>query len=391
MGGILFVTMPSGSAPAARGQPKPIVLVVDDTPGEIQVLGNMLLAHDYEVRFALNGPDALTAVSGERPDIVMLDIQMPGLDGYEVCRRIKGNDATADIPIIFISALDQAVDKVQAFDAGGADYVDKPFQVEEVLARMRHQLRITRLQREMAEANRKLRELEQLKAMFAAMLVHDLRSPLAVIHTTLQILRAEKHFASEEDASLVDLSAASMSTVLDLINDVLHIYRSDARDVATPMQRLDLPPLLARCGEQARVLGLPRQIPVEIVVARDLPPVMGNESRLDRVVMNLLTNAVKFSAAGGLVRLEARGVAATGGKPGALEIAVSDRGSGIAEADLPLVFEPYRQASATRLPGVGLGLTIARRFVEMHDGTLTVESKLGVGTTFTIRIPALAG
>ncbi|HVR64493.1 MAG TPA: hybrid sensor histidine kinase/response regulator [Polyangia bacterium] len=381
--------MLSGSPPAAAGQPKPIVLVVDDTPGEIQVLGHMLLARDHDVRFALNGADALAAVAGERPDIIMLDIEMPGLDGYEVCRRIKGNDATADIPIIFVSAMDRAVDKVQAFDAGGADYVDKPFQVEEVLARVQHQLRITRLQREMADANRKLKELEQLKAMFAAMLVHDLRSPLTVIHTTLQILHAERHFASKEDESLVDLSAASMSTVLDLINDVLHIYQSDAHDAATPLQPLDVAPLLARCGEQARVLGLPRQIPVDTAIAPDLPPVMGNESRLDRVVMNLLTNAVKFSATGALVRLSARGVAGAAGQPGTLEIAVSDRGSGIAETDLPFVFEPYRQAGAARLPGVGLGLTIAKRFVEMHSGTLTVESQLGAGATFTIRIPAL--
>lgn len=347
----------------------------------------MLLARGYEVRFALNGQEALAAVARERPDVVMLDIQMPGMTGYEVCRRIKGDPATADVPIIFISALDQAVDKVEAFEAGGADYVDKPFQVEEVLARMQHQLRITRLQREMTDANQKLKELEQLKAMFAAMLVHDLRSPLAVIHTTLQILRSEKNFASKEDESLVDLSAASMTRVLDLINDVLHIYRSDARDAAPALVRLDLRPLLAACGEQARVLGLPQRVPVETTIADGLPAVMGNESRLDRVVMNLLANALKFSVAGKPVRLGARHVAADGG-PGTVEITVADQGSGIAASDLPFVFEPYRQASATRLPGVGLGLTIARRFVEMHGGTLTVASQLGVGTTFTIRIPA---
>src|SRR5579872_2765355 len=105
---------------------RPIVLVVDDTPAEIRVLGNMLLAHDYDVRFALNGADALAAVKNERPDIMMLDIQMPAPDGYEVCRLIKSDPGTADIPIIFISSLDKTLDKVQAFEAGGADYVDKP-------------------------------------------------------------------------------------------------------------------------------------------------------------------------------------------------------------------------------------------------------------------------
>src|SRR5258708_3828894 len=110
--------MSLGSGAAEARQSKPIVLVVDDTPAEIQVLGHMLLAHDYDVRFALNGAEALAAVGNESPDVIMLDIQMPGLNGYEVCRKIKSNEATADIPIIFISALDQALDKVQAFEAG---------------------------------------------------------------------------------------------------------------------------------------------------------------------------------------------------------------------------------------------------------------------------------
>ncbi len=361
--------MSLGSGAAEARQSKPIVLVVDDTPAEIQVLGHMLLAHDYDVRFALNGAEALAAVGNESPDVIMLDIQMPGLNGYEVCRKIKSNEATADIPIIFISALDQALDKVQAFEAGAADYVDKPFQVEEVLARMRHQLRITRLQREMAAANRKLKELEQLKAMFAAMLVHDLRSPLAVIHTTLQILRSEKVFASKEDESLVELSALSMTKVLDLINDVLQIYRSDARDVGAPLEKLSVAPLLIKCGEEARVLGLARQVSVETRVAPGLPAVMGNDSRLDRVVTNLLANALKFSAPGGAIQ--------------------ADRGSGIAEDDLPFVFEPYRQASGGRTIGVGLGLAIAKRFVEMHRGALSVQSRSGAGTTFTVSLPAL--
>ena len=156
------------------------VLVVDDTIENLRLLSDLLGEHGYEVRAVTNGRQALQAVERDPPDLILLDISMPEMDGYEVCRRLKASERSQDVPVIFLTALTDTADKVRAFEAGGVDYVTKPFQVEEVLARVKTHVALRRAQADLADSYARLRALEQLRDDLVHMVVHDMRSPLPV-------------------------------------------------------------------------------------------------------------------------------------------------------------------------------------------------------------------
>jgi two-component system sensor histidine kinase/response regulator len=303
------------------------------------------------------------------------------MDGYEVCLKLKADPRTAAIPIIFISALDEPMDKVRAFECGAADYVSKPFQAEEVLARIEHQLRIDRLQNEMREANQKLVELDRIKGNLTAMLVHDLRAPLTVISLALGAIGTDD---AEEVAELLDISKVSLRKMLALINDALDVYRTSDGAVQMQLARLEVAPVLARCGEVARVEARMKGLALDVRITEPLAPIVGDAVKLDRALSNLLSNAVKFTPSGGRVSLSAETA-----KTGSLVVKVADNGQGIPESELPFVFEPFRQADTEQRPhGFGLGLAIAKRVVESHHGTIVVDSTMGRGTIFTIELPS---
>lgn len=180
--------------------PRADILIVDDTPDNLRVLSAMLTNRGYEVRKALNGQRAIASVQSEPPDLILLDIKMPEMDGYEVCRQLKATPHGCEVPIIFISALDDALDKVRAFAAGGVDYVTKPFQEAEVLARIEHQLRIQRLQQQLVEQNEELlrsnRELEQ----FAYVVSHDLQQPLQSVTGFVRVMQLKYESTLDEVA-----------------------------------------------------------------------------------------------------------------------------------------------------------------------------------------------
>jgi two-component system, sensor histidine kinase and response regulator len=381
----------SGAPAAARAITRVMrgdILIVDDTPIIADVLTGLLSTTACQVRVARNGRDALAAVRARHPDLVLLDISMPDMDGYEVCRRLKADLASADIPVIFISALDESMDKVLAFEVGGADYVQKPFEPAEVLARIAYQLEITRLQADMRAANARLLELDALKSTITAMLVHDLRSPLTVVQMVLDAIAESAAAKPEAIPELAATASAGVTKIIGLVSEMLDVYRSDATGKTFPLRALDVNAALTRAFEFARVAARYGEIHLELDVEPRLPRIMGNEEKLDRALTNLLSNAIKFTPRGGAITLSASNRAEPGRRP-RLAIAVTDTGWGIPEADLRSVFDPYRQAkSHGQTKGVGLGLAIVKRIVDGHHGTVTVDSEVGRGTTFTIEIEA---
>ncbi|MDX2217267.1 MAG: response regulator, partial [Oculatellaceae cyanobacterium bins.114] len=183
------------------GQPaKADILIVDDTPDNLRVLSAMLTNRGYEVRKALNGQRAIASVQSEPPDLILLDIKMPEMDGYEVCKRLKATPSPCEVPIIFISALDDALDKVRAFAAGGVDYVTKPFQEAEVLARIEHQLRIQRLQQQLVKQNEELHRSNQELEQFAYVVSHDLQQPLQSVTGFVRLLQLKYDTTLDETA-----------------------------------------------------------------------------------------------------------------------------------------------------------------------------------------------
>jgi signal transduction histidine kinase len=361
------------------------ILIVDDTPGNLDLLVDILEKHDYEVRVARSGRRALTAVAAAPPELVMLDINMPDMDGYEVCRRLKAAEATREIPVIFLSVNDDADDKVRAFHAGGADYVIKPFQAEEVLARVENQFKIWRLQRDLVTQREAAYEASRAKSVFLASMSHELRTPLNGILGFVQLMERDAALTPAQREHL-GVIARSGEHLLALINDVLALSKIEAGQATLNERPFDLGRLLRGIEEMFRVRAVERGLRLVFDLAPSLPAsASGDDGKLRQILINLLGNAFKFTDAGG-VALRAAWA------DGVARFEVEDTGHGIAAAEVERIFEPFVQTEtgARTGEGTGLGLTITRNFVALMGGRVSVRSEVGRGTTFAFDVKLAA-
>jgi len=371
------------------------ILIADDQPMNLSVLSGMLRERGYRVRAVTNGRKAVEAARAQLPDLIMLDITMPEMDGFEACQALKADAALAGVPVIFISAHGESLDKVKAFAVGGADYVQKPFQVEEVLARIENQLRITSLQQELlahnaalADANLKLQELDLLKARFAAMLVHDLKNPFSSALLSIEDMQETGALVPE----LLEKCRDSIQRALAFLTDLMEVYRSEAQGIVLERESVDPAILLASAVEAFKGLAARKGVAFQTSLDPGLPAISGDLGKLDRVLGNLLSNALKFTPKGGTILLRAEGIEGQGVEAGTrwLHLAVEDTGRGIPASQLAYIFDPYHQAlSQDATQGSGLGLAIVARIVAAHEGRVTVKSREGIGTCFTVFLPVL--
>jgi two-component system, sensor histidine kinase and response regulator len=369
-----------------------IVLIVDDAPDDLKLLSS-LLKETYRIRIATSGEKALSIARSEPPDLVLLDILMPEMDGFEVCTAIKGDARLRDIPVIFISALDDVLDKVKAFQVGGADYVTKPFQAEEVMARVDYQIELRRLRLELEEKNRilaeavaDLQELDQLKASFTAMVVHDLRSPLTGISAAMELCETQGRI----EPKLLGHCRQAIREVVAMLNDLMELFRSEGGDV--PLNKGKVPS--EAIFETVRGTFAPRAaaqgIRLEFTCHSPLPPIDVDPQKVNRILSNLVDNALKYTPPGGRIHLESSVVEGEGVDLGLrwLLVSVTDTGQGIAPELLPYIFDPYRQTSKQDANlGFGLGLAIVQRLMAAHHGRVSVSSQPGVGTCFSLFFP----
>ncbi|MBL0211168.1 MAG: hybrid sensor histidine kinase/response regulator [Holophagaceae bacterium] len=369
------------------------ILIVDDSPANLDLLAGLLREHKFRVRAVPSGRMALDAARRSPPELVMMDITMPGMSGYEACAAMQQDPALADIPVIFISALDDPLDKVKAFQVGGRDYVSKPFHAEEVIARVNHQVRMVRLEKalkvqneNLQDANLKLREMNMLKANFTAMLVHDIRSPMTVVGIALG--------AAKDDASLFTAihpqATTAFAKIQTLLGEMLEVYRSESGQMPFEFTTFAAMPWLDQLASSHRPLAVDAGLAFQVQIALDLPDITGDATKLERALTNLLTNAFKFTPRGGAVRLEATVDHGAGVEAGLrwLRVTITDTGRGIPAEELPFVFDPFRQIRAQdSKEGVGLGLAIVQRIVAGHKGRISVNSQVGFGTTFTLKLP----
>ena len=374
---------------SGAGQPASI-LVVDDTPANLQVLAGMLKDRGYKVRPVPSGKLALLAAERDPPDLILLDINMPEMNGFEVCEHLKAADSLKGIPVIFISALTEPLDKVKAFAIGGVDYITKPFQMEELHARVETHLKLRRLQIELEETNARLAKADRRKNEFLAMLAHELRNPLAPICNALQIMRltASRERQRPEDETVQSASAMmerQVGQMVRLVDDLLDVSRISQGKIELRSGRIDLASVVHHAVEAIR----PQCKSMDHALTVTLPPkpifLNADSTRLAQVVGNLLNNASKFTDKGGQIWLtvEREGKQAV--------IRVRDNGIGIAADQLPRIFEMFVQIDTSlerSVSGLGIGLTLVKTLVEMHDGTVEVHSAgVGQGSELVVRLP----
>ena len=356
------------------------ILVVDDTAANLQLLTGMLKGRGYRVRPVSSGEMALRAVETHAPDLILLDISMPDMDGYEVCHRLKADPRWRDIPVLFISALSDTEDKVRAFQAGGVDYVGKPFQFEEVDARVRTHLALHHHQQELKANYARLQEMERLRDNLTHMIAHDMRSPLLALQLSLGLLDSTispNH--NTEEASLLENAKLGVTQLIDMVSQMLDVSRLEAGKMELKRAPCDLV-AVARDAiaallplAESRTLVVESESPVMAACDRDL---------IRRVIGNLIGNAIKFTATSGRIAVAA---IANGDL---VRVTVTDNGSGIPPEKHQLIFEKFGQvADRSHGGGSGLGLTFCKMAVEAHGGAIGVESSPGHGSIFWFSLP----
>ena len=378
------------------------LLLVDDVPANLDVLCALLEGADYRISIAPDGAIALRLAAQTAPDLILLDVVMPEMNGFEVCRRLKQDPKTEHIPVIFITAENQTEGVVEGFEAGGVDYIAKPFQDAEVLVRVKTHLSLSRLTRELETkstaleeknqslneanealvvANQKIQEVSRYKSEFLARMSHDLRTPMnAIIGYTRILLRRTRDVLEERHYRNLENIEISANHLLNLINDILDLSKIEAGRMEIQLQDVDLQQLVGECAMALSSLlrdgvQLERQL-------EDVEPLRTDPNLLRRVLMNLLSNAVKFTEQG---RIDLRLRSIEGG----LEVVVADTGPGIPAAELPHIFDEFHRVEGGKKggpEGTGLGLAIARKSVNLLGGRLAVESQTGRGTKFTLTI-----
>ena len=379
------------------------ILIVDDNPKN-RAICEEIFEEDFDLIHAEDGTAALQLIRERHPDVVLLDVMMPGINGYEVCQRMKADAETGHIPVIIVSAKGQTDEIIEGFDSRADDYIVKPFVNSELRARVRATLRLKQAQdelqaanrklhehtRKLEEANERLKELDRIKAGFTAMLVHDLRSPLSVVQVTLQMLESDSLVAQSEYKTLIRESLASCNDLFELTSDLMEIFRSESTTMVLSLSRLSLQRLVEEPFRQATVLASKKDISLDLRLPEEPLVVRADSYKLQRALTNLLSNAVKFTPRGGTIGLHVTPPQSLGEVDASSEVLIDviDSGDGIPPHDLPFIFDPYYQANTQNSGmGSGLGLAIVKRIVVAHGGEVSVKSKLGQGSRFSIRLP----
>lgn len=377
---------------ASRGN----ILIVDDTPQNLRLLSTLLSDRGYEVRSALDGKMALMGIRAEPPDLILLDIKMPQMNGFAVCEQLKADVATRSIPIIFLSALEDVLDKVKAFTVGGVDYITKPFELEEVIARIETHLTIRRLQQQLTAQNLQLQQeicdrqkAEDALQVYLHAVSHDLRNPVT---GTLLVLKNWLKSGGEGDRisiarSTLERLAQGCERQLQLINSLLDTQAAELGGIPLHCEPLPLYPLTQRLVEDWELMLAKNQATLEHLIPMDLPPVQIDPNQLWRVFENLIANALKHNPQGVHLTLMAELETPSAGTP-RVRCCLSDNGVGITPDLCRHLFERYtRGQNSGKTAGLGLGLYLCRAIIQAHGGEIGVESQQGVGTSFWFTLP----
>ncbi len=367
----------------------PTILVVDDTEDNLDLLEFALKRKPVKMLRATSGQECLIVAEQKRPDIILLDIQMPEMDGFETLRQLRANPATVKIPVVFLTAQRKDAESIATGLALGAEqYLTKPIDTDELLVRTRMLIRLKR-----AEA-----ELEQTKSDFMAMLVHDLRSPLIGVKSVIELLQdsGKGSVLNDDHFELLDSAHSSAKKLLELISAFLDLSKYEAGTMTFDRSAVQIRRFIDPVLSQMDIQFKQRNVKIVLNFPAHLPNVYVDAAKTEQVVMNLLSNALKFTKGGGSIELTAEPVTvdivtADGPKPKKfVRVSIIDNGVGIAPDELPTLFERYKQASSAKIikaKGTGLGLVICRRIVEAQDGKVSAESEPGKRTMFSFTLP----
>jgi two-component system sensor histidine kinase/response regulator len=373
------------------------IMVVDDQPANLKLMETMLRQQGYEVRSFPRGRMALAAAGQQAPDLILLDITMPEMNGYEVCERLKSDDKLAQIPVIFLSALSETEDKVRALRCGGVDYISKPFQFEEVKARVETHLELYSLQRalqfqnerleqavatrtgELAEANQRLRILDSSKNEFLSLISHEFRTPLNGLLGVGELVLNELA-ASPDTDELREMFEQSRQRILSILDDAMLLTQIDVERERFPPGRVELSVALKRAVGLATELAQSRQVRLD-PASCGKAIVVGEEELLVKALHALIETGVKFSEQSASVRI----TCSADSDP--IVVTIDSYGKAIPMHQIPKFFDLFSVSEASTPGGdLGLGPPVACRILALFDGAVTVANRDSSGIRLTVSL-----
>ncbi len=341
------------------------ILAVDDIPDNLLLVQLALEQEGYHVVLAHNGETALKQIKQSPPSLILLDVMMPGMDGYEVTRRIRQDKNIPFIPILLVTAREES-SLVEGLDAGADEFVRKPFQIDELQARVRSMLR--------------LKETIDQRENFVSCLTHDLRTPLVAANRMLDLLKQEAFgdVTCEQKEAIANI-VSSNQNMLEMLNTLLEAHHYELGQKNLSFIPVDLRQLILEVFTELEPLAKEKKIELQHNLADNVTKIQGDRLELRRVITNLIGNAIKFTDTGGVKISLSQ-------KNSEVILQVEDSGIGISPEDRKAIFQRYHQGNHRRA-GKGLGLYLCQQIIHAHQGELTVRSQLGKGTTFTVTIP----
>lgn len=363
----------------------PIILVVDDNAKNLQIIALTLRELNYKLIIADSGQKAIELIDRYTVDLVLLDVMMPEIDGFEVCRYIKSNPKNEGIPVIFLTALSEKANIVKGFELGAVDYITKPFNKEELLSRIKNHLDLKFARDELQILTNNLAESNAIKDKMFSVIGHDLRSPVGSIKMMLNFMLSniESYDLSKIKESITSLSKTS-EEVFNLLENLLWWARSQNGTLACIPEEIELCSLITSLYFLNKESLSIKNIKLETAIDKDCK-VYADMNMLKTVLRNLISNAIKFTHLGGQVSISACEVDST------TIIKIADTGIGIAEENLKNLFNEKSMISSpgtNNESGSGLGLILCKNFVHANQGEISVESMPQKGSVFTITLPS---
>ncbi len=367
------------------------ILIVDDVSENLRVISGILYQKEVNISIAQSGQEALTIIQRRPPDLILLDVIMPDMDGFAVCEHLQKDPATKEIPIIFLTAKTQPEDVIKGFEIGAVDYVTKPFRPAELLSRVfthlelkRSRDTITTQNQQLAKQNTQLRELNGMKDKFFSIIAHDLKNPFNTLIFLSELLVDEvRNYSIDEIEKYAQTLYRASKQGYRLLENLLEWSRSQTGRIAFSPQRVHLKNIIPESFAVLENHAKNKQITISPEIPEDTLA-FADIKMLATIIRNLVSNALKFTERGGEVTICVKGA------ENYVEISVSDTGMGIQEEDIQKLFriDTHHSTSGTdQERGTGLGLILCKEFVEKHNGKIWVESEVGKGSHFMFTLP----